>query len=254
MLLNDFIRNMERIAPPELAMPGDNIGLLIGPDHTDIRRVLVALDCSVAVAREAVQRGADLVLTHHPQFFRPIQRFLPDEPQTASAYLLVRNGIGQYAAHTNLDAAPGGVNDALSARLGLSCVVPFGSGMGRVGTLPHAVSLHEFVRHAKIALHAEIACCGAQEGMTVKRVAVLGGAGADTLADAKAAGADVLVTGEARHHEAYFAETLGTPLLVAGHYETEMVVLEPLIARLQSVSDDVQYYLARADASPFAQV
>ncbi len=253
MQLQDLICAMERIAPPELAAPGDNVGLLIGPDHTQIRRVLVALDCSLTVAKEAVKVRADLVLTHHPQFFRPIQRILPNDPQTAAAYLLVRNGIGLYTAHTNLDAVPGGVNDALAARLGLTCVEPFGDGMGRVGMLEQAAPLHEFAAQAGGALGAHAVYCGAPD-VRIKRVAVLGGAGADTLADARAAGADVLVTGEARHHEGFVSDVLEMPMIVAGHYETEKVVLEPLIARLQSVSDDVQYQLARADASPFAQL
>lgn len=253
MQLKDFIAAMERIAPPELAMPGDNVGLLVGPDHTEIRRVLVALDCSVAVAREAVACKADLVLTHHPLFFHPIQRFLPDDPETASAYVLARNGVGLYAAHTNLDTAVGGVNDALSAKLGLTCVVPFGDGMGRIGALSRETTLGAFAQQAGKLLHARISLCG-DAGATIKRVAVLGGAGADALSDAKAAGADVLVTGEAKHHMGYVPEVVGIPMIVAGHYETEKVVLEPLIARLQSVADDVQYQLACSDASPFVQV
>lgn len=253
MLLKEFILAMERIAPPELAMEGDNIGLLIGTERTQIHRVLVALDCSPAVAREAVEWGADLVLTHHPQFFHPIQRILPDDPQTAAAYVLVRNGVGLYAAHTNLDAAQGGVNDALAARLQLTCVVPFGDGMGRIGTLMREMPLHAFAMQAGKALGGPVTCCGARD-VPVKRVAVLGGAGADALAEAKDAGADVFLTGEAKHHEGYFSEVLSIPMLVAGHYETEKVVLAPLIARLQAVSDDVQYQLARADASPFVQL
>ena len=253
MQLKEFICAMEQIAPPELAMQGDNVGLLIGPEHALVRRVLVALDCSVAVAREAVALGADLVLTHHPQFFHPIQRFLPDDPQTAAAYILVRNGIGLYAAHTNLDTASGGVNDALAACLGLTCVAPFGDGMGRIGVLTRPVALKTFAGQVAAELSARVCCCGDLD-TRVERVAVLGGAGADAVTDAKTAGADVLVTGEARHHEGFYAQVLQLPMLVAGHYETEKVVLEPLIARLQSVSDDVQYNLSRADASPFAQL
>lgn len=253
MHIKDFVAAMERIAPPELALPWDNVGLLIGPDHERILRVLVALDCSLAVAREAVERGADLVLTHHPLFFEPVRRILPDDPQTAAAYVLVRNGIGMYAAHTNLDAAAGGVNDALCARLGLTDTEPFGDGMGRIGSLAQATTLARLAARTGDALGARTAYCGEADAR-IKRVAVLGGAGADALGQARAAGAEVLITGEIKHHMGYAPEALGVAMIAAGHYETEKVVLEPLIAGLQSVSDDVQYLLAQTDRSPFVQV
>ena len=114
MKLNDFINVMDGIAPRELAMDWDNPGLLIGTEKQDIKKVLVALDCSMATAKEAVEWGADLMLTHHPVFFRAVKRILPDDPETAAPYILLRNGIGLFAAHTNLDAADGGVNDCLA--------------------------------------------------------------------------------------------------------------------------------------------
>ncbi len=253
MELKAFIGVMEQIAPLELAMEWDNVGLIIGPEATEIRNVLVALDCSVAVAKEAVQWGAQLVLTHHPLFFAPVKRMLPDDPQTAAAYALIRGGVGLYAAHTNLDTAPGGVNDALCEALRLCEAVPFGDGMGRVGMLEQPMPVMEFAAMAGRALHTRVTLCGPRDSM-VRRVAVLGGAGGEALLEAKAVGADVLVTGETKHHEGLAAEVVGLPMVVAGHYETEKVVLQPLITRLQGLTDDVQYKLAQSDASPFVQL
>ena len=130
MKLNEFVALMERIAPPQLAIAEDNIGLLIGPDHDEVRRVLVALDLTVRVASEAAAIGADLVLTHHPQFFQGVKRMLPDHPDSAAAYALIRHGIGHYAAHTNYDAAPGGVNDVLAELFGLTGIAPLPPGFG----------------------------------------------------------------------------------------------------------------------------
>ena len=107
MKLAEFLLAMEHIAPKELAMDFDNVGLLIGTKRTEIKRVLLALDCTTATAQEAIDWGADLLLTHHPLFLSGIKRILPDDPATAGAYLLLRNGIAHFAAHTNLDAAPG---------------------------------------------------------------------------------------------------------------------------------------------------
>ena len=124
MKLHDFLETMEQIAPAALALDFDNAGLLIGPEKEDIRKVFIALDCSLDTAREAIQWGADLLLTHHPVFFGGIKHILPRDPDTAAPWLLLRHGIGLFAAHTNLDAARGGVNDCLCAALGIQDTVP----------------------------------------------------------------------------------------------------------------------------------
>ena len=251
--IEEFVAVMERVAPVGLACEFDNPGLLIGPENREIRSVLVALDATVAVAREAAQTGAELVLAHHPLFFHPVQRILPDDPDTAAAYALIRNGVGLYAAHTNLDSAEGGVNDALCTLYGLTDVGPYADGLGRVGTLPMAMPLADFKRLTDRLLNTDSHFVGRPERI-VTRVAVLGGAGGDTAAGAAAAGADVLLTGEMKHHEAIAVDALGMAAIVGGHYETERIVLPPLIARLQRETNDVQYNVARSDSAPFAQL
>ena len=134
MKLNRFLEAMERIAPRALALEFDNPGLLVEPNHDENARVLVALDCSTAVAKEAAEWGADLVLTHHPLFFHPVSHMAYSDPESAAACLLIRNGIGLFAAHTNLDAATGGVNDTLCSLLGIREAIPFDEGVGRIGT------------------------------------------------------------------------------------------------------------------------
>lgn len=248
MKLNDFIAVMEAIAPQGLALGFDNVGLLVGPDHDEIRRVLVALDCTPVTAQEAVDTGADLLLTHHPVFFSGIKRFLPDGPETAAPYILVRHGVGHFAAHTNLDAAQGGVNDALASVLGLEDVSMFGAeGLCRIGTLPSPLTLADFAKHAARALETQVRFSG--EGTkTVCRAAVLGGAcGLEDAYAAKEAGADVFLTGEIRHHEALAALVRGIPVVAAGHYETERTVLVPLIKRLQELAPGVQYSLTHCE-------
>jgi dinuclear metal center YbgI/SA1388 family protein len=124
MKIDEFIAVMEGFAPSSLAMEYDNVGLLIGTKRQEIQNVLVALDCTEKVAEEAAATGVDLVLTHHPVFFKGIKRILLDDPETAAAYTLIQNGIALYAAQTNLDAASGGVNDVLAEKLGLTNIRP----------------------------------------------------------------------------------------------------------------------------------
>ncbi len=253
MKLSDFTASMERIAPRDLALEFDNPGLLIEPDHEEIVNVLVALDCTKAVAEEAVIWGADLVLTHHPLFFHPVKHMAYSDPATVAACMLIRNGIGLFAAHTNLDAARGGVNDTLCEMFGIRDAIPFDEGVGRVGVLKTPESLANFAKRVETQLKTYVNLTGDLEGL-VTRVAVMGGSGGDSIALAKAQGADVLLTGEVKHSDAIDAQTLGVSLIVAGHYESEVAVLEPLIKRLQNDCFGVQYHLSRADGSPFVRL
>lgn len=252
MRIKDFIAAMERIAPPPLAAEWDNVGLIVGTEQEEIRNVLVALDCTTAVADEARERGCELVLTHHPLLFHGVRRLMPNDPDTAAVFRLIKNGVGLYSAHTNLDAAEGGVNDALAELFGLCDRTPFFEGMGRVGTLPKAVTLGALAERTDGLLKTVSRYTGDAD-TRIRTLAVLGGAGGDAIAAAREAGADALITGEIKHHEALNANELGIPVIVAGHHETEAVVLKPLIRRLQSATNDVQYYIAHNGVAPFVR-
>ena len=253
MKIHEFIAQMERIAPTALALEFDNPGLLIEPDHEEISRVLIALDCTTAVAEEAIAWGADLVLTHHPLFFHPVKRMVYSDPATKAACLLLRHGIGLFAAHTNLDAAHGGVNETLCARLGIREAIPFDEGVGRIGVLKEKETLSAFAERVKITLNTSVRISG-EADKTISRVAVMGGSAGSSVAVAAAQGADLLLTGELKHADALDAQTLGLSLIVAGHYESEAVVLEPLMKRLQNDCFGVQYQLSRVDGSPFVRL
>lgn len=253
MKIQEFIAAMDRIAPKELALEFDNPGLLIEPDHDEIRRVLVALDCSVPVAKEAAEWGADLVLTHHPLFFHPVKRMAYSDPATAAACALLRHGIGLFAAHTNLDAAYGGVNETLCTLFGIREAIPFDEGIGRIGTLKTEETLAGFGKRVEAVLRTRVQLSGDPD-RTITRIAVMGGSASSAVAAAAAQGADLLLSGELRHSDAVAAQTLGLSLVVAGHYETEAVVLEPLMKRLQNDCFGVQYHLSRADGSPFVRL
>ncbi|MBR0426438.1 MAG: Nif3-like dinuclear metal center hexameric protein [Clostridia bacterium] len=245
-----FVAMLDRIAPPELAMEYDNVGLLIGTER-EIRTVLVALDCTLPVAEEAVRCGSDLVLVHHPLFFHGIKRILPDDPETAAAYRLIQNGIGLYAAHTNLDICLGGVNDALAETLGVKHCEPLSAdGMGRVGMLETAMQLGAFADVCSKALKITVRYAGDSDRL-VQRVGLCGGAGGDLYPDAVRMGCDVFVTGEMKHHEAIAANMLGLTLIEAGHYQTESVVLKKWISRLQNEENGVKYYETRMEKAPW---
>lgn len=218
-------------APFSRSEDWDNTGLLVGDARWEVTGVLVTLDATKEAVQAARHQGANLILTHHPVIFHPV-RCLPGDSCLAE---LVRCGMGVLSAHTNLDRASGGVNDALCAALGLQGVRPLeGSDeLGRIGRLPREMAIPELAVQVKHCLSARQTLYLPREGLAVRQVAVVSGAGGEFWPQARQAGADVLVTGEVRHHEWMDAGSAGFPLIEAGHYDTEAVILQPLADRLK---------------------
>lgn len=117
-VVGDILHELEAWAPPALAEPWDNVGLLVGGAEEPVERALVALDITPAVCAEAVDKGANLVVSHHPVIFHPLKA-VRTAGVSAPAWTLARLGVSAICMHTNLDIAPGGVNDALLEMLGL---------------------------------------------------------------------------------------------------------------------------------------
>lgn len=254
MKLNDFIDAMEEIAPASLAWERDNVGLLIGTGRTQINRILVALDCTSPVVEEAIRIGADLVLCHHPLLFHPVRRVLPDDPNTAAVRRLLQHDIAMFAAHTNLDAADGGVNDCLAAALNLvNTRKAYPDPLMRISELAEPMTLSAFSRRCASALNAEAAVVGDRKRM-IRSVVLVGGAGGDLMQQAADLGADAFVTGEITHHEALTALERDQAVITLGHYASEAVVLKPLICRLQKYDFDVQYDITQVGCAPFAHI
>ena len=193
---------IQQLAPPALAAEWDNVGVLVDC-AADVTSILVALDVTDEVAAEAEYQGCQLIVAHHPVIFKPMRALgRGDLP-----FRLVKKNISAIAAHTNLDAAEGGVNDILAKLFGLAEVKPFGEGnMGRVGRLPTVDAAHLAAR-CQATLNAHLKLVDA--GRPINTLAVVGGSGGDFAAAAAAAGADALLTGEASHHDALDAKRLG---------------------------------------------
>ena len=243
MKLDAFLNAMEKIAPRALALEFDNPGLIVGTEKEDISRVLVALDCTVPVVREAARLNCDLVLTHHPLLFHAVKRIDPFDPITAPVYELIRNGIGMFAAHTNLDSAEGGVNSTLCRLLDIKDEQPVPpENLCRVGELEQETPFSVFASRVESVLHTKVRAAGPEK--PVKRIMVCGGSGGSEYPLAVNVGADVLVTGECRHNEAIEAVFSGINVIVGGHFETESIVLEPLVESLKTLTEGVRYILS----------
>lgn len=242
--LRDIVAALERLYPPHTAQSWDQVGLVTGDLDQGVHRVLVAVDPSAAVIAEAQELGADLIITHHPLLLRGVHSVASSTPKGSAIHTLILADIALYCAHTNADVAESGVGRALARACGLTDTTALtlaeGQELGRVGTLPEAVSLRDFALALGRALPhtpAGMRISGPADA-TVQRVAVLGGAGDNAFAEVVASGADVYVTADLRHHPASEAREQallagGTPYLIdAGHYASEAVWLPVLVQNL----------------------
>ena len=229
--------------PRALSCEWDNDGLMVAVDAgKDVKKVLLALDATDAVARYAAENGFDAVVTHHPMIFSPLRSLTSLEPTAAKALFLARNNIAVMSFHTRLDALEGGVNDTLAARLGVENTVPFGPAgeeIGRIGFLPAPVPFRALC--GKVASALSSPCVQAIEAKeNVQKVALLGGGGKDFVESAIAAGADVLVTGEVTYNVMLGAKASGIGLITAGHYHTERPVLAKLYALIKEKFSEIE--------------
>ncbi|HEY8477628.1 MAG TPA: Nif3-like dinuclear metal center hexameric protein [Chloroflexota bacterium] len=251
---------LESLAPLDLAESWDNVGWQIRLPGT-LRGVHLALDVTPEVLDEATEVGANLVVSHHPPFFRPLRRIdraTPLGEVVARAFL---QDIAVYAAHTNLDAVVGGVSWALGELLGLEAlrtlhpVRPTDEGeppgFGVVGVAPDRATLAAWERKVARLLGAPPFQRVGDGSRVIGRVAVVGGSGAPFIEDAVRARADLLVTADVKYHQAQEAAALGLAVLVVDHWASERPVLPRLAVRL-SEHLDVPVTVSRIRTSPWS--
>ncbi len=242
--VNEIAAFVEEFAPSELAEEWDNVGTLINCGGT-VTSVLTSLDITKQVMLEAEQRGCQLVVAHHPVIFNPLRNLSHHDV----VFRMVRKNISAICAHTNLDAALGGVNDILAAIFNLAEPEPFAH-MGRIGTLREPVTATELAASCESRFSAHVRFADA--GNPIRRLAVVGGSGGSLVEEAVAAGADCLFTGEAGHHDAIDAVAAGMSLIAAGHFSTEFPVVPVMADRLIKRFPDLEVHVSRKDNDPFS--
>lgn len=243
--IKDVIELIEYVAPKELQYEWDNTGIIVKCSDS-VDKILIALDVTDEVIKEAVECGCDMILTHHPLIFSAMKSLSFDEYPNSLVMELIKNGISLYSAHTSYDRAQGGMNDMLAERLGLIDVKTIGGAgeeLMRMGELENAINANELAELVKEKLGSECVKLSDEDYSDIKKAAVIGGSGANFVFAAKQQGADVLITGEAKHNNFLEAKDLGILLIDAGHYETEQIFANIIFSGLQSRLDEVQLHL-----------
>jgi len=228
MRCRDLIEKLERLCPHTFAESWDNVGLLAGRYDREIGTVLVALDVTDAVVAEAVSKGADLVLSHHPLIFSAKKSVTDGDFTGRRLVELLRNDVCCYAMHTNFDVKV--MAEAAAERLGLEArgvldiTYEDGNvqeGIGRYGKLPQAMTLRACGAFVKQCFGLEWVKLFGDGEQLVERAAVCPGSGKSVIGKAARLGAQVLITGDIGHHEGIDALAQGLSVIDAGHYGLE---------------------------------
>lgn len=244
--VKDVLQFIESIAPTYMKENWDRVGLNCGHIDAPVTKILVALDPFKEACQEAKDFGAELLITHHALIWD--QGFVTDQTeQGRNTLFLIENHIAHINAHTNLDCAPGGVNDTLALKLGLENItIPFPVGTNengeeygliRMGTVTPQ-SLEAFLMTVKTALN----CPGMKyidSGKSVHKVCVGGGGCGGELKAAAKAGCDTFITSDLRYNMYRDAYDLGINLIDAGHFYTENPICSVLVQKLQAAFPDI---------------
>ena len=260
--LAEIIEVLEQRYDPATAADWDRVGLVVGDPSTKIKRVLFAVDPMTATIDQAIAVQADLLLTHHPLFLRPVHGVAATTWKGALAHRLIKNDCALYTVHTNADLASPGVNEALAGALGIAITGTLTlTGLGRIGRLPERMKLRDFAEKIRGSIPigaAGIRVAGDPERL-IETVAICGGAGDDLFDEVRASGVDVYVTSDLRHHPIMEALEAGAPVLIdAGHFATEWPWLtqaaQLLISDLAAIGASVEVEVSNLNTDAWSNV
>jgi len=249
---------LEAFAPSRLAEEWDNVGLLVGDEAADVSRLMTCLTITPASAQEAIERGAEMIVVHHPLPFRALKRVTTNNTPGRLLWQLIRAGIAVYSPHTAFDSAGRGINQRLAEGLQLAEIVPLsplpddpeGLGAGRRGRLAQATRLADFAERAKQFLRVDGLHVVGHPDSQVRFPAVACGSAGQFLQPAREAGCDVLLTGETSFHTCLEAEAVGIALVLPGHYASERFAVEALADVLLAEFSQLEIWASRRETDP----
>lgn len=250
MKIKEIISEIERIAPLDTALSYDNPGLLVGDAEKECTGVLLTVDATYGALKEAEKYGCNLVLSHHPIIFTPRKSFLKKDYKCdviASAYV---SGTAIYAAHTNIDAYKDNMAVRTLKAIGAKNVTTlFENGFGAQGDVDE--KFFEIKEKVSRLLKDGTVFTVGDENKTIRRVAMINGAGGDDECFCRAREvADLYISGEFKHHILLEAKETGYALMSVGHYASEMCfndILDDILKCHFDTLKTVKYY----EGNPF---
>ena len=234
--VKDVMAVIEEFAPLALQEKWDNSGLCIGSPEDKVSSVLLGLDCTPELVDEAIACGADMIVTHHPLIFSGLKKISAEDLVGEAVVKAIRAGISVYAAHTSADKVIAGVSGAMAVRLGLKDVRILdedgeGTGLGVVGNLPEPMTAQDALELVKERFALKVVKSSKPVGCKIERVAMCGGSGGSLIGAARAAGAQLYISGDISYHNFFTPE--GFMIMDIGHYESEIEIVDILFSLIK---------------------
>ncbi len=261
MKIREITEAIECYAPLRLQEEWDNAGIQVGDPEADITGVLLCTDATEAVVAEAVSRGFNLVIAHHPLIFRGLKKIMGRTPVERTVAMAIKHDITIYSAHTNMDSAWQGVSFRMADKIGMTGlqfldgnqVDPYGengsttAGCGVIGDIAPTPAI-DVIKRVKEAFEVgAVRYCGDTTRM-VTRVALCGGAGGFLLDKAVELGAQLYVTADMRYHD-FLDNHQRIVVADIGHYESEHFTKEIFLEIIQKKNPTFAVDFAKNEAN-----
>jgi dinuclear metal center YbgI/SA1388 family protein len=258
-IVRDITKKIEEFAPRFLMEDYDNLGLMVGDEMKEVKKVLLSLDGTNEVVKEAIAIKADLIITHHPLIFKRPRNIIKGDLLGDKVIALIKKDIALYSCHTNLDSTKGGINETIVKMLGFDSqqiIEPNESrnykdaGIGRIVKLEKEILLSDIVALVKKNLNIKNMRIvkGANK---IKMLAIINGSGQDLFYKAKNLGADCIITGDTTYHFASDFKEMGISIIDAGHFSTEYLVFLKTLEFLKEEFKDVEFIASKKCKDPY---
>ena len=256
--VNNIINEMELLAPTYLKEDFDNVGLMVGDKNKEVKKVLLALDCTLKVIEEAKKENVELIITHHPLIFKRPSSITTDTLQGKKIIELIKNDISLYSSHTHLDSVENGLNDTIVSILGFdnSKILEKNkrddkAGLGRIVSLKESIQLEDLISKIKKSLN--INNLRVVKGKDkVNKIAIINGSGQDFIGKAVALGADCIITGDTTYHFASDYKEMEISILDVGHFASEQITFFNVMENLKEKFKDVEFITSTVEEDPFS--
>lgn len=256
--VNNIIKEMELLAPTYLKEDFDNVGLMVGDKNKEVKKVLLALDCTLKVIEEAKKENVELIITHHPLIFKRPSSITTDTLQGKKIIELIKNDISLYSSHTNLDSVENGLNDTIVSILGFDNFKILEknkrddkAGLGRIVSLNESIQLEDLISKIKKSLN--INNLRVVKGKDkVNKIAIINGSGQDFIGKAVALGADCIITGDTTYHFASDYKEMEISILDVGHFASEQITFFNVMENLKEKFKDVEFIISTVEEDPFS--
>ncbi len=270
MKIKQVVDALEHYAPLPLQEGYDNAGLQVGlTEAVEVSGALLCLDVTEAVVEETIQKGCNLIVSHHPLIFRKLARISDENYVQRTVLKAIKNDITIVSMHTNMDAAMGGVNFKIAEKMGLKNIQFFGGekevdgvkgGEGVIGEISdhtpngdvdmeNGIAVDDLVLMLRDRFSVECVQCNQLLRRPIRKVALCGGAGSFLLDAAIAAGADAFITGEMHYHE-YFGHEQEIQICVIGHYQSEQFTSEIFQSIIEEKCPGVKCFISEINTNP----